>query len=267
MGRSEVPALEGVGVVVTGAGRGIGAALARGFVEAGARVVVNDLDRGAVEATAAEVGAHAVAGDASTEQGAKALVEQAVAHLGAVEVFCANAGIARGGSESADESAWEDSWNVNVMAHVRAARHLVPGWLERGSGTFVATASAAGLLSIPGAAPYAVTKHATVAFAEWLSMTYGDRGVRVHCICPQGVRTDMLSASGRSGRALMEKGAVDPEDVVRALFTAIDEDRFLVLPHAEVAEMYAHRAADPDRWLRGMRRMAAALPQDSFGQD
>lgn len=259
--------LTGRGVVVTGAGRGIGAAYAKAFVAAGASVVVNDLDPVTAAATADELGAVAIAGDASSEAGVAALVDASRAELGAIDVFCANAGVARGGTEAVDEKAWEVSWNVNVMAHVRAAKLLVPDWLERGTGTFVTTASAAGLLSIPGAAPYAVTKHAAVAFAEWLSMTYGTRGVRVHAVCPQGVRTDMLWNSGSAGRALMEPGAVDPDDVARDLLAAMEDGRFLVLPHPEVADMYAGRAADPDRWLAGMRKMAAALPSVTMGTD
>ncbi|TPG19430.1 SDR family oxidoreductase [Pedococcus bigeumensis] len=259
--------LAGRGVVVTGAGRGIGAAYAKAFVAAGARVVVNDLDPATATSTADELGAVAIPGDASSEAGVAALVDAARAELGQIDVFCANAGVARGGTEAVDEKAWEVSWNVNVMAHVRAAKLLVPDWLERGGGTFVTTASAAGLLSIPGAAPYAVTKHAAVAFAEWLSMTYGAKGVRVHAVCPQGVRTDMLWSSGSAGRALMEPGAVDPDDVARDLVAAMEDGRFLVLPHPEVAEMYAHRAADPDRWLAGMRKMAAALPAVTMGTD
>ena len=259
--------LAGRGVVVTGAGRGIGAAYAKAFVAAGARVIVNDLDPATATSTADELGAVAIPGDASSEAGVAALVDAARAELGQIDVFCANAGVARGGTESVDEKAWEVSWNVNVMAHVRAAKLLVPDWLERGGGTFVTTASAAGLLSIPGAAPYAVTKHAAVAFAEWLSMTYGAKGVRVHAVCPQGVRTDMLWSSGSAGRALMEPGAVDPDDVARDLLAAMEDGRFFVLPHPEVAEMYAHRAADPDRWLAGMRKMAAALPAVTMGTD
>ena len=259
--------LAGRGVVVTGAGRGIGAAYAKAFVAAGAKVVVNDLDPATAAATAAELGAVAIPGDASSEAGVAALVTAAREELGQIDVFCANAGVARGGTEAVDEKAWEVSWNVNVMAHVRAAKLLVPDWLERGGGTFVTTASAAGLLSIPGAAPYAVTKHAAVAFAEWLSMTYGAKGVRVHAVCPQGVRTDMLWNSGSAGRALMEPGAVEPDDVARDLLAAMEEGRFLVLPHPEVAEMYAGRAADPDRWLAGMRKMAAALPAVTMGTD
>ncbi len=259
--------LAGRGVVVTGAGRGIGAAYARAFAGQGARVVVNDLDADAAEAVAQEVGGFAAAGDAASESGVEALVAAARQHLGDIDVFCANAGVARGGTEAVAEKAWEVSWSVNVMAHVRAARLLVPDWVERGSGTFVSTVSAAGLLSIPGAAPYAVTKHAAFAFAEWLSMTYGDKGINVHAVCPQGVRTDMLWNSGAAGRALMEPSAVDPEDVARDLLAAMAEGRFLVLPHPEVAPMYAGRAADPDRWLAGMRRMAAGLPAVTMGTD
>jgi NAD(P)-dependent dehydrogenase (short-subunit alcohol dehydrogenase family) len=259
--------LAGRGVVVTGAGRGIGAAYARAFAGQGARVVVNDLDADAAEAVAHEVGGFAVAGDAASESGVEALVAAAREHLGTIDVFCANAGVARGGTEAVAEKAWEVSWTVNVMAHVRAARLLVPDWVERGSGTFVSTVSAAGLLSIPGAAPYAVTKHAAFAFAEWLSMTYGAKGINVHAVCPQGVRTDMLWNSGAAGRALMEPSAVEPEDVARDLLAAMAEGRFLVLPHPEVAQMYAGRATDPDRWLAGMRRMAAALPAVTMGTD
>lgn len=261
--------LDGKGVVVTGAGRGIGAAYAKAFVAAGARVVVNDLDAEAATSVADALGdrAFAVPGDAAGEEGVTALVAAAREQLGAIDVYCANAGVARGGTEAVAQKAWDVSWNVNVMAHVRAAKLLVPDWVERGGGTFVATVSAAGLLSIPGAAPYAVTKHAAYAFAEWLSMTYGDNGIRVHAVCPQGVRTDMLWNSGTAGRALMEPDAVDPDDVARELFTAMGQEHFLVLPHPEVATMYARRASDPDRWLAGMRRMAGALPAVTMGTD
>ena len=256
---------DGAVVVVTGGGQGIGAAYARRFAGLGAKVVVNDLDPGRAHEVAREVGGVAIPGDASTEVGVEMLVGTARSLAGPIEVFCANAGVARGGMEDVDERAWETSWQVNVMAHVRAAKALVPHWVARGHGTFVSTVSAAGLLSIPGAAPYAVTKHAAYAFAEWLSMTYGDKGIGVHAVCPQGVRTQMLEDSGDAGKALMGASAIEPEAVADALVEAMEQGRFLVLPHPEVADMYAGRAADPDRWLAGMRRVAAALPASMMG--
>ncbi|MEU5042963.1 SDR family oxidoreductase [Streptomyces griseorubiginosus] len=244
-----VGALQDAGVVVTGAGGGIGAALARRFAAEGARVVVNDLDAGRAKAVAEEVGGIALAGDAS------AVVPDALDALGgSVDVYCANAGVAFG-ADSLDESAWATSWDVNVMAHVRAAHALLPGWLERGSGRFVSTVSAAGLLTMIGAAPYAVTKHGALAFAEYLSLTYRHRGIKVHAICPQGVRTDMLAATGSAGDLVLKPTAVEPEDVAEALFRGIEEDRFLILPHPEVADYYQARAATPDRWLAGMNHL------------
>ncbi|RFU87255.1 SDR family NAD(P)-dependent oxidoreductase [Streptomyces triticagri] len=243
-------ALQGKGVVVTGAGGGIGAALARRFAAEGARVVVNDLDGDRAKSVADEIGAVAVPGDAS------AIVPAAVAALdGTVDVYCANAGVASGGTEAAEEEVWETAWDVNVMAHVRAARALLPGWLERGGGRFVSTVSAAGLLTMVGAAPYSVTKHGAYAFAEWLSLTYRHRGLKVHAICPQGVRTDMLTASGTAGELVLAPTAIEPEDVADALFAGIAEDRFLILPHPEVGPYYQARAAEPDRWLGGMNRI------------
>ncbi|HZF90522.1 SDR family oxidoreductase [Streptomyces sp.] len=245
-----VEAVQGAGVVVTGAGGGIGAALARRFAGEGARVVVNDLDAGKAKAVAAEIGGVAVPGDAS------AIVDEARDALGgAVDVYCANAGVASGGSEAAGEDVWALAWDVNVMAHVRAAHALLPEWLERGGGRFVSTVSAAGLLTMIGAAPYSVTKHGAYAFAEWLSLTYRHRGVKVHAICPQGVRTDMLTGSGSAGDLVLAPTAIEPEAVADALFAGIEEDRFLVLPHPEVAGYYQARAADPDRWLGSMNHL------------
>ncbi|MGW3094025.1 SDR family oxidoreductase [Streptomyces sp. NPDC001102] len=248
-----VEAVQGAGVVVTGAGGGIGAALARRFAAEGARVVVNDLDGDRAEAVADEIGGIAVPGDAS------AVVAAAREALGGtVDVYCANAGVGfQDGAEglSADETSWATSWDVNVMAHVRAAQELLPAWLERGSGRFVSTVSAAGLLTMIGAPSYSVTKHGAYAFAEWLSLTYRHRGLKVHAICPQGVRTDMLTASGTAGDLVLQPSAIDPSDVADALFKGIEEDRFLILPHPFVAEFYQARATDPDRWLENMNRV------------
>ncbi|MFJ8362617.1 SDR family oxidoreductase [Streptomyces sp. NPDC093984] len=245
-----VEAVQDAGVVVTGAGGGIGAALARRFAAEGARVVVNDLDAEKAKAVADEIGGIAVPGDAS------AIVSEARDALGGtIDVYCANAGLGSGGTEAADEEVWARAWDVNVMAHVRAARELLPAWLERGAGRFVSTVSAAGLLTMIGAAPYSVTKHGAYAFAEWLSLTYRHRGLKVHAICPQGVRTDMLTASGTAGDLVLAPTAIDPEDVADALFKGIEEDRFLILPHPEVAAYYQARATDPDRWLTSMNHI------------
>ncbi|MFF2197496.1 SDR family oxidoreductase [Streptomyces sp. NPDC058157] len=239
-------------VVVTGAGGGIGAALARRFAAEGATVAVNDLDADRAAAVAAAIGARAVAvpGDASE------VVAQAREALGGrVDVYCANAGLASGGDAFAEEAVWEAAWDVNVMAHVRAARALLPDWLERGEGRFVSTVSAAGLLTMIGAAPYSVTKHGALAFAEWLSLTYRHRGVRVHAVCPQGVRTDMLTAAGSAGELVLAPTAIEPDAVAEALFDGMEKGRFLILPHPEVADYYAGRASDPERWLGAMNHL------------
>ncbi|NXY95876.1 SDR family oxidoreductase [Streptomyces sp. BR123] len=239
-------------VVVTGAGGGIGAALARRFAAEGATVVVNDLDAARAASVAGEIGARAIAlpGDASI-----AAAEAREALGGEIDVYCANAGLASGGDAFADEAVWEAAWETNVMAHVRAARLLLPHWLERGSGRFVSTVSAAGLLTMIGAAPYSVTKHGALAFAEWLSLTYRHRGIRVHAICPQGVRTDMLTAAGSAGELVLAPTAIEPEAVADALFDGMEKGRFLILPHPEVADFHIARATDPDRWLNGMNHL------------
>ncbi|MFF8994407.1 SDR family oxidoreductase [Streptomyces sp. NPDC014983] len=248
-----VEAMQDAGVVVTGAGGGIGAALARRFAAAGARVVVNDLDGRKAKAVAEEIGAIAVPGDAS------AIVGDARDALGgSIDVYCANAGVAFADGDIGgplDEKTWALSWDVNVMAHVRAAHALLPHWLERGSGRFVATVSAAGLISMVGAPSYSVTKHGAYAFAEWLSLTYRHRGLKVHAICPEGVRTDMLTASGGAGEVVLAPTAIEPAEVADALFRGIEEDRFLILPHPQTAERYRTRAADPERWLAGMNQL------------
>jgi NAD(P)-dependent dehydrogenase (short-subunit alcohol dehydrogenase family) len=249
-------ALAGRGVVVTGAGRGIGRALAVRAAQEGARVVVNDLDAGNARAVADEIGGTAIPGDVTAPD---ALVDAATEALGRIDVFFANAGIdGSGGPDSlqAPDDVWDRVIDVNVMAHVRAARALVPRWLSDGrGGRFVVTASAAGLLTMIGSAPYSVTKHAAVGLAEWLSVTYGARGIDVHAICPQGVKTQMLEDAGPLQALLSRDSALEPTQVADAAFAAIAEGRFLVLPHPEVAGYYAVRAADTEKWLAGMRRL------------
>ena len=253
----------GAGVVVTGAGSGIGAALARRFAAEGANVVLNDLNAPAVTAVAASCSAAGravpVPGDAASEEGVTALVAAARSELGEIDLYCANAGVARRGGPDASEEDWADSWNVNVMAHVRAARLLLPRWLERGSGHLICTVSAAGLLATPGSAPYSVTKHGALAFAEWLSLTHRHRGLTVQAICPMGVRTGMFDGSDPRLEKLLGPDAIMPEDVADTVMVAIADGRFLILPHPDVARMYAGRAADPDRWLAGLNRIQQDL--------
>lgn len=260
-----VTTLEGRGAVVTGAGHGIGAALARRLAAEGARVVVNDLDAEAAHAVAAEIGGTAAPGDCASEEGVRSLLATASSALGRVDLFLANAGLDRVAGEPTDwfeipDSAWSRMQEVNVMAHVRAARALVPTWLgDGGGGRFVVTASAAGLLTMLGAAPYSVTKHAAVGFAEWLSATYGHRGVTVQAICPQGVRTRILEESGPLKDLLSFDSVLTPDEVAQAWVDSLADDRFLVLPHPQVGDYYRHRAQDTDRWLAGMRRIQSHL--------
>jgi NAD(P)-dependent dehydrogenase (short-subunit alcohol dehydrogenase family) len=251
--------VDGLRAVVTGAGSGIGAALARRLAAEGAQVVVNDVDAASAARVAAEIGGLSAPGDAATEEGVAAVVALARAELDGIDLYCANAGVGVGGGSDASDADWQLAWQVNVMGHARAARLLLPDWLARGRGHFLATVSAAGLLTMPGAAPYSVTKHGALAFAEWLAITYGDRGVRVQALCPRGVRTPMLAASGDVGRLLLEPDALEPDDVARVAVSALEDGPFLVLPHPEVARYYADRAADPDSWLAGMRRLQARL--------
>jgi NAD(P)-dependent dehydrogenase (short-subunit alcohol dehydrogenase family) len=249
------------GVVVTGGGGGIGRAIARRLAADGARVVVNDLDAAAAAAVAAETGGLAVPGDAGTEQGVAQLIEAAAGYLGEIDIYCSNAGTGGGtGTESPDDQ-WQRAWEVNTMAHVRAARLLLPGWLARGTGTFVVTASAAGLLTMLGAAPYSVTKHAAEEYAEWLAATYSHRGLTVHCICPQGVRTQMLADSGTAGQVVLAAAAIEPEQVADALAARLADGSFLVLPHPEVRDYFVARATDTDRWLRGMSRLQQRIEE------
>ncbi|MFT4088833.1 MAG: SDR family oxidoreductase [Gordonia sp. (in: high G+C Gram-positive bacteria)] len=251
----------GAAVVVTGAGNGIGAAIAVALGARGARVVISDLDEaGAVRTAGQIVGAggeaFSVPGDAASEEGVAALVDEARACYGEIDAWFANAGVDRGAGLQASEADWDLSIQVNMMAHVRAARLLVPGWAERGRGRFVVTASAAGLLTMLGAPAYSVTKHGAVAFAEWLSATYRHRGVVVQALCPQGVQTRMLAATGPYQELLSQDQALTPERVADDVMAALAGDRFYILPHPEVEQYYTIRATSPDRWIKGMNKIA-----------
>ncbi len=247
-------------VVVTGGAGGIGRALVRRLAAEGARgVVVADRDLEGARAMADEIGGLAVELDAGREAGVRALIAEATAAYGPVDIFISNAGIpgSLGGPEVADEI-WEEAWRVNVMAHVWASRALVPEMLERGEGYLINTASAAGLLTQVSSLVYSVTKHAAVSLAEWLAIEYGDAGIRVSCICPQGVRTPMLDLAmddPASAAALTAGGLIEPEDVADAVVAGIREERMLILPHENVAGFLALKGSNPERWIRGMRRI------------
>jgi len=249
-------------IVVTGGGNGIGRALCRRFAAEGARaVVVVDLDRDAAEQVARDVGGLAIGGaDVSNEATVVRVVEQVLREHGRIDLFCSNAGIATDGGEETPTSAWERCWDVNVMAHVYAARAVLPHMLARAQGYLLQTVSAAGLLTHIQSATYAVTKHASLAFAEWLSIAYGDRGIRVSALCPQGVRTDMLYRAAARGRTFLLDSAIDADRVADDVVEGLADERFLILPHPDVAEYFRRKANDYDRWLRGMRRLRAANP-------
>lgn len=249
-------------VVVTGGASGIGRALAWRFAEEGARaVVVADLDGEGAERVAREIGGGAigVACDVADERQVGELIDRAERDAGPVDLFAANAGV--GGGTMLD--GFEPALAVNVMQHVYAARRLLPGWLERGSGYFLSTASAAGLLTQIGSASYAVSKHGAVAFAEWLSVTYGDHGVGVSVLCPMGVNTPLLTTGAEGAQATAVVSAagaiIEPEQVADAVVDALRQERFLVLPHPEVLTFLQRKASDYDRWLAGMRRLQAGI--------
>lgn len=238
---------------------GIGRALCQRFAAEGARaVVVADLEFDKAQQVAAEIGGVAVKTDVSNEADIINLVKQATEQFGRIDLFCSNAGIIGkpGGAEVSNED-WQEIFGVNVMAHIYAARAVLPQMIERGEGYLLQTASAAGLLTQIGSAPYSVTKHAAVAFAEWLSITHADRGVKVSCLCPQGVRTRMLLGEDGTGENFLVAGSVSPEEVADCVIKGLAEERFLILPHPEVADYFQRKANDYDRWLRGMRRLQA----------
>jgi NAD(P)-dependent dehydrogenase (short-subunit alcohol dehydrogenase family) len=260
-------------VAITGAASGIGRAMAHRFADEGARgVAVSDIDADGAAAVAAEIeerhpgASMAFPCDVARDKEVAHLIKQTESAFGPIDLFCANAGIGGGpGLETTDEE-WDTAFSVNVLAHVAAARLLMPGWLERGEGYFLSTASAAGLLTLIGSAPYSVTKHAAVAFAEWLSITYRDRGVRVSCLCPMGVRTKLmeegLATEGEAGLGLritaVSGPVLDPAEVAESVVAGIGEERFLILPHPEVAAMHQGKVADPDAWLEAMAHVRAS---------
>src|SRR5437016_2125419 len=252
--------IQGKVVVVTGGGNGIGRALCRAFAAAGARaVVVTDIDQQAAQNVAEEIKGTSIPANVGKEAEVLRLVEQTTRQFGQIDVFCSNAGIGVQGGPDAPDADWQRSWEVNVMAHIYAARAVLPQMLARKEGYLVQTVSAAGLLAQIGSAPYSVTKHAAQSFAEWLAITYGDQGIRVSALCPQGVVTNMLLQAQFGGGAFLMEGALQPEQVAAEVMKAIAEEKFLILPHPEVARYFQNRANDHERWLRGMRKLQSKM--------
>jgi NAD(P)-dependent dehydrogenase (short-subunit alcohol dehydrogenase family) len=251
---------EGAVAVVTGGAGGIGKALGARLAAEGCRVALVDLDPTAATAAAGELrGAIGVDADVGDPDAVRAMVVRVEAELGPIDLYCSNAGVATAGGLG-DDAAWDLSWRVHGMAHVYAAREVLPGMQARGSGAMVITASAAGLLMMMQAAPYTVTKHAAVAVAEWLAVNYGGAGVQIHCLCPQGVRTPMVSSDPRGEAEVAASGRIlDPPEVADAVVEAIRANRFLILPHPEVHGFEKFKVEDRDRWLAGMRRLLARV--------
>ncbi len=257
--------LNGRVTVVTGGGSGIGAALCRRFAAEGAAVLVADLDGAAAERVAGEVGGDSFQIDVSEEAANAAMVAAAEQRYGRIDLLALNAGIPTGGGVDAGAGEWQRAWDVNVMAHVHAVKAALPAMLARGDGYLLHTASAAGLLTNIGAAPYSVTKHAVVALAEWLSVTHGEQGIKVSCLCPQFVDTPMLDefAAVVEAEEWVRNIAVTPEDVAEAVVQGLAAEQFLILPHPEVADYFRRKAEDYDRWLGGMRRLQRHLLGDA----
>ncbi len=241
-------------VVVTGAASGIGRALAAAFADAGAaKVVCADLNAEGAADIAREINGLPAQVDVSSEAEIKALIDRVESEVGPIDLFCSNAGILVAGGVDVPDEDWQKIWDINVMSQVWAARHLVPRMIERGGGYLLNTASAAGLLNQIGAAPYGVTKHASVGLAEWLAITHGDQGIRVSVLCPQAVRSEMTR--GVEDHVASIDGMLEPEDVAQACLDAIAEERFLILPHPQVADYIKLKAGDYERWIGGMRKL------------
>jgi len=241
-------------IVITGAASGIGRALAERFAAEGARLVVcADRDGEGAAATAKAVGGVAFTVDVAKEEDIQHLIETVETDHGPIDLFCSNAGIGIGGGAEAPNEGWQRIWDINVMAHVWAARHLVPRMIARGGGYLMNTASAAGLLSQIGSAPYAVTKHAAVGLAEWLAITHGDQGIKVSVLCPQAVRTAM-TAGNPDGVASVD-GMMEPEELAEVVVKSIAAEEFLILPHPQVLDYMRHKTADYGRWIGGMRKL------------
>jgi len=246
-------------IMVTGGGSGIGAAMARRFAEEGAEaVIVADIEPDSAASVADEIGGHAITLDVTDENETAMMIGQTLEQHGRIDILCLNAGIPTDGSVDASNEDWQRTWDVNVMAHVYGTRHVLPSMLERGEGYIVTTASAAGLLTNIGAAPYSVTKHAAVALAEWLSVTYGSRGIGVSCLCPMFVDTPMLDAfAGHTDemRGFVEGLAIDVDDVASAVVEGIRKESFLILPHPIVLDYFQRKSLDYDRWIAGMQNL------------
>lgn len=253
-------------VIITGGASGIGAALATRFAAEGAgAVIVADIDDEGAGRVAAEISGEAIHLDVADDQETAKVIAHVEKLYGRIDILCLNAGIATDGTQETSNEAWQRTWDVNVMAHVYATRYALPGMLERGSGYIVTTASAAGLLTNIGAAPYAVTKHAAVALAEWLAVTYGAKGIGVSCLCPQFVDTPMLDSFADYDEGMREwvKGiAIDTGQVAEQVMDAIRSETFLVLPHPEVLGYFQNKATDYDRWISGMQRLQATMFTD-----
>lgn len=248
-------------VVVTGGAEGIGRALCRRFAAEGARaVVVADVDASGAERISAEIGGASLKCDVSRENDIRRLVSHVEDRFGRIDLFCSNAGIETGGGIEISSESWERILGVNVMAHWHAARAALPGMIARGGGYLLQTVSAAGLLTQMSSLPYSMTKHAAIALAEWLAITYAHVGIKVSCICPLGVRTRMLLDVDDPVAEHLRAGAIDPEDVAAAAVQGLADEQFLILPHAEAGEFFRRKADDYDRWLRGMQRLRDSLP-------